>query len=182
PSTHVCVIDLPFNHARAAEWVRDEALASTGYSEACYDDSGRRFVPRLKHQPLSEPVDTLLPGPEDVMLVTGGGKGITAESVLALARKTGVRLALLGRSRPETDAELAAQLERFTASNINFRYYCVDVTDAEVVRSVINSVEADLGQITGVLHGAGTNTPRTISALDEAAVRTTLAPKLLGLR
>src|SRR5207248_3328348 len=88
PSTPTCVVDLPFDHPHAAEWVRDEALAtSSGYSEARYDTSGKRSVPRLKHHPLTQPADDLLPGRDDVLLVTGGGKGITAESALALARK-----------------------------------------------------------------------------------------------
>ena len=52
------------------------------------------------------------------VLITGGGKGIAAECALALARQTGARLALVGRARPETDAVLANNLERFTAAGV----------------------------------------------------------------
>ena len=59
-------------------------------------------------------------GQGDVLLVTGGGKGIAAESALALARATGISLALIGRSDPETDKELAENLERIAAAGVRF--------------------------------------------------------------
>ncbi|MEK8107780.1 hypothetical protein NKG94_27125 [Micromonospora sp. M12] len=47
-----------------------------------------------------------------MLLVTGGGKGITAECALAMATDSGASLALLGRSDPAADTELAANLAR----------------------------------------------------------------------
>ena len=73
-------------------------------------------------------------GPTDVMLVTGGGKGIAAECALCLARETGVSLALIGRSRTETDAGLAANLERMSGLGVRFHYIAADVVDAGAVR------------------------------------------------
>jgi enediyne polyketide synthase len=116
----------------------------------------------------------------DVLLVTGGGKGIAAECALDLARSTGARVALLGRSLPEADPELAANLERFRAAGVSFLYKRGDVTDPAAVRAAIGEVVAALGPITGVLHGAGVNTPRLLGQLDAAAVQSTLAPKLGG--
>ncbi|WP_084395753.1 SDR family NAD(P)-dependent oxidoreductase [Henriciella aquimarina] len=37
-------------------------------------------------------------GPQDVILVTGGARGVTADCIIELARQTGARFALLGRS------------------------------------------------------------------------------------
>ena len=37
-------------------------------------------------------------GPQDVILVTGGARGVTADCIIELARRTGARFALLGRS------------------------------------------------------------------------------------
>lgn len=121
-------------------------------------------------------------GPEDLLLVTGGGKGIAAECALALARETGARLLLLGRSRPEEDAELSANLERIGAAGVGFRYFAADVTDAAAVRAAVARGESELGVVTAVLHGAGVNTPRLLSALDEETFLRTLAPKVNGAR
>ncbi|MCA1481866.1 SDR family NAD(P)-dependent oxidoreductase, partial [Bradyrhizobium sp. NBAIM08] len=70
----------------------------------------------------------------DVLLVTGGGKGIACECTLSLARQTGARLLLMGRSQPDRDTELAANLERIRAAGIQYRYLAADVTDAAAVR------------------------------------------------
>ena len=121
-------------------------------------------------------------GPQDVLLVTGGGKGIAAECALALAQDSGVRLALLGRSQPETDAELATNLARFSAAGLTWRYVAADVTNAAAVHAAVRDVEASLGPVTAVLHGAGANVPQLLSTLDSAALQRTLAPKVQGAR
>ena len=125
---------------------------------------------------------SLILGPADVVLVTGGGKGIAAECALALARETGVRLALMGRSEPGSDSELAANLERMTASGAAFCYVSADVADPDAVRAAVGEVEAALGPITAVVHGAGVNIPRLLATLDEPAFLRTLAPKVQGAR
>ncbi|HBY80184.1 MAG TPA: beta keto-acyl synthase, partial [Cyanobacteria bacterium UBA11148] len=119
---------------------------------------------------------------KDVLLVTGGGKGIAAESAISLAKETGIRLALMGRSKPETDPELAANLERMKAANIEFQYVAGDVTNGSAVREAIAQFEAKFGTITAILHGAGTNVPQLLTSLDEKAFQRTLAPKVPGLR
>jgi enediyne polyketide synthase len=183
PGLVTCVVNVPPAHPRAAEWILAEARAASGYSEAQYDTNGCRREPGLTLAPLAGKAPGKFPvGPDDVLLVSGGGKGIAAEGALALARETGVRLALLGRSDPETDLELAENLARMTAAGV--RYCCVraDVTDAEAVRQAVAEAEKKLGPITAFLHGAGTNTPQLIGALDEAAFRRTVAPKIQGAR
>ena len=121
PQIATCVVDVPVDHPRAADWIVAEAEAMFGFTEVHYDESGRRREPILRCCPGWRIRPALLSGPADVLLVTGGGKGIAAECALALARETGVRLALLGRSRPETDRILADNLERMTASGVVFR-------------------------------------------------------------
>jgi enediyne polyketide synthase len=117
-----------------------------------------------------------------VLLVTGGGKGIAAECALDLARATGARLALIGRSLPAEDAELAANLERFAAAGVEALYLPADVTDGPAVRAAVERAEAELGPVTALLHGAGTNSPRSLAALDGAACLRTFAPKGAGFR
>jgi enediyne polyketide synthase len=187
PGTATCVVELPFDHPGAAAWVAAEiaAAGSPGYVEAHYDAEGVRRVPVLRLLPATgEPGEPgALPlGPEDVLLVTGGGKGIASECALDLARATGARLALIGRSLPERDAELAANLERMAAAGVRLLYVPADVTDGEAVRAAVARAEAELGPVTAFLHGAGTNVPRPLSALDEESFRRTFAPKAAGLR
>jgi enediyne polyketide synthase len=180
PEVATRVVDLPFDHPDAPAWLAAEATAAntaeSGYGEARYDDSGRRTVPVLRPLP-DLPGEGLPLGPSDVLLVTGGARGIGAECALSLARSTGARLALLGRSRPEDDPGLAANLERMPSP----LYVAADVTDPEAVAAAVRRIEAELGPVTALLHAAGTNTPRPISSLDEEAFRRTLAPKVNGL-
>jgi enediyne polyketide synthase len=116
------------------------------------------------------------------MVVSGGGKGIAAESAISVASRTGVRLVLLGRSDPAQDDELARNLARMRALNIEFRYEQVDVTNQKQVSRALRGIVDELGPVTAFLHGAGTNVPQLISALDEKAIRQTFAPKVDGAR
>lgn len=182
PGITTCVVDVPENLADAAGRVLAEVKAAAGYSEAYYDHSGTRREPVLRLLPIPDEVGEVLLGPDDVLLVTGGGKGIAAECALSLARDTRVRLALLGRSRPDDDAELATNLQRIAAAGIDFKYIAADVTDADAVRAAICEVNENLGPITAVLHGAGANVPQLLGSLDEPAFLRTLAPKVQGAR
>lgn len=183
PSLAVLVIDIPFDHPDAVKLIVEEARAASGFAEVYYDRDGARRSPVWELLP-SGPQDRPLPlTGEDLLLVTGGGKGIAAESALELARETGAWLLLMGRSAPERDEELSANLKRFTDAGATFRYVRADVADAAGVREAIRQGERELGRtVTAFLHGAGYNFPQLIDALDRAAFRKTLAPKLHGMR
>lgn len=194
PGQTTCVVNVPRACPAALEWIVGEALGASGYAEAHYDAEGRRREPRLRLAPLagveahagkspgSDGPDGYPIGATDVLLVTGGGKGIAAECALALGRATGASLALVGRSDPQEDRELAQNLARMAAAGARCRYFCADVTDAATMRRAVLQIEKQFGPVTALLHGAGTNTPRLIEALDEATFRRTLAPKVQGLR
>lgn len=182
PNVTTCVVDLPLDHANAANWVVQEIRAARGHVEARYDATGVRRERVWRLAPAASELSALPLGPADVLLVSGGGKGIAAECALDLAKKTGARLALVGRSSPEHDSELSANLRRMAAAGVAVRYFSADVCDAEAVHRAVLQAETELGRVTAIIHGAGTNTPRLISALDEAAFDKTLRPKLSGLR
>ncbi len=183
PEIAVCVIDTPVEHPQVSEWVKQEVLAAAaGYAEARYDAEGRRWTPVLRLLPLSGEPGGLPLGPADVLLVTGGGNGIMAECALALARETGARLALLGRSQPQADPELAANLNRMAEAGITFQYLAADVTDFEAVKAAVGQIETTLGPVTAILHGAARNVPQLLRNLDEETFRRTLAPKVQGAR
>src|SRR6185503_1220866 len=52
PDIVTCVIDVPANHPKAAEWIKTEIASATGFIEARYDAAGRRFEPRLRLLPM----------------------------------------------------------------------------------------------------------------------------------
>ncbi|MCP3905363.1 MAG: SDR family NAD(P)-dependent oxidoreductase, partial [Planctomycetes bacterium] len=182
PKLDVCVVDAPAGDPRVAQWVAAEAAATCGYAETHYDEAGRRYEPRLSVVPVGTHPEKLPLTTADTVLVTGGGKGITAECALALARRTGARLVLLGRSDPVRDAELSANLERFASHGADVRYVRADVTDRDALAAALAEVQAETGPVTAVMHGAGINEPRLLAGLEPDDVRRTLAPKVDGLR
>ncbi len=195
----VTVVSLPDAEPTEADAVETavarvvaEAAATGGFSEAAYDDAGRRTVPVLRvHRPEGSRPEGSRPdaaggvaaplGTSDVVLVTGGGKGITAECALAMATDSAASLGLLGRADPATDAELAANLARMSAAGVRYRYERADVTVPEQVAVATRRLEQELGPVTAVLHGAGRNEPLALADLTEDAMAATLAPKVAGL-
>ncbi|MFC6079827.1 type I polyketide synthase [Sphaerisporangium aureirubrum] len=181
PYLRVTIVHLP-GAADAVTRVVAEVAATTGYAEVHYDAEGVRRVPTMRAMPVRAPEVVQPLGGGDVLLVTGGGKGITAECALAVAADTGAALAVLGRSDPAGDPELSGNLRRMADAGVAVHYARADVTDAAAVRRAVAEVEAALGPVTAVLHGAGRNEPAGLTSLDMAAFRRTFAPKVDGLR
>ncbi len=118
------------------------------FSSAEYDAKGKRttFAARVqdpsRYQPRTHTIDQ-----KDVVVVTGGARGITAACALALAKKTGAHFALLGSSahpeaNPQTKSSLAilATLEQFAQAGIRARYYQCDVNQPGDVKHVLAAV------------------------------------------
>ena len=183
PNLRVVVLELPFEHPDASAWVAAEvACAAAGYHHARYEMTGRRFVPVLAPLPdreLAEVSDAL--SSDDVVLVSGGAKGIGAECALALARRTGAKLALLGRSPADAPA-VSASLARLRAAGIIARYQSADVTDRVAVTEAVAQLESALGPVTALLHAAGVNEPTPVARLDDATLADTVTVKVAGLR
>jgi enediyne polyketide synthase len=191
PSVATTVVGLPLPEnlsdqraLAAAEQIAADVAATAGFAEVWYDAEGTRHEPVLRLLSPTEPTDAEPDyglGPADVLLVTGGGKGITAECALWLGRRTGASVGLLGRSDPAEDTELAANLERMAAAGLRCHYVRADVTALDEVKSAVAEVGDKLGPITALLHGAGRNEPQALANLDEDAFKRTLAPKIAGL-
>ncbi len=117
----------------------------------------------------------------DVILATGGGKGITFESVLALSKSYGAQAILIGRAQPDKDALLSKNLELLKEHNISFEYYAVDVCDTIKMHKVLKEVHDKWGDVHHILHGAGINRPKPIQELTLAHFRETTKVKIEGL-
>ncbi|MBD2360419.1 SDR family NAD(P)-dependent oxidoreductase [Anabaena minutissima FACHB-250] len=187
PDLRVRVVDLAseIESTRAAELVISELSGSEAIATVGYDADLVRLVPQSRlQQPTNYTQRTLSWSEQDVILVTGGAKGITAECALALAQATGVKMALVGQSPAptpgQTQNEIARTLERFHAANLTCNYYSCDVTQAEAVNQLVAQVTNELGTITGIIHGAGLNSPRRVEQVSIEAAVTEASPKLLG--
>ncbi len=172
--------------AQLAPRVLDELTTAEAFAAVGYDSELTRRTVRPR---LLEPKDcaprALAWGPEDVVLVTGGAKGITAECALAFARSAGVRMALLGSSphpdaQPGGSVEVARTLERFADARLTCRYFRCDISKPDEVAAAVARVTSELGPITGVIHGAGVNKPRRVEQTSAADGAAEVGPKLLG--
>jgi enediyne polyketide synthase len=177
----VCV---PAEAARMDDIILRELCAADGSGPIRHDDSGRRTVQRLTHW-RAGPGAGLPLGPEDVVLVSGGAKGITPELALALARRCRARFVLFGASPPPADADpghpIARTLARFDAEGIGCAYRQCDVSDAAAVAAMVADIGATIGPVTGFLHGAGVTEFATLADKTLASFRRCIAIKDIGL-
>ncbi|GAB4194915.1 MAG: hypothetical protein Tsb002_26900 [Wenzhouxiangellaceae bacterium] len=184
----VRVVDLARKLAtdKAAAAVISELSVSKPFSAAGYAADGIRYVQKAKvqHPELNTPRQQQW-GADDVVLITGGAKGITAECALALAQKTGSKFALVGSSplpeTPDPENEVIKTLRRFEQAGIEHRYYSCNLTEGDAVRRMIDQVHVDLGAVTAVVHGAGVNKARLIEQVSAEDALAEISPKVMGM-
>jgi len=127
---------------RLAQHIFDELLANDGLNEVGYCDQQRRVlhaVPATHNA--NEETDALGLGPDSVVLVTGGARGITSHTVIALAKRAQCHFELVGRT-PLTplpnDPELQTATDRLALRKLLIRR----ATEPDVV-----AIEKECGQI-----------------------------------
>jgi enediyne polyketide synthase len=177
----------PVRSVRAASATSAIAVAhllrttSFAHHDIVIDRKGRTAVETQRPYPLKETEPFPLTA-DDVVLITGGGKGIGFETALALTGLGGAKLALIGRGSPGRDEELRANLDRLRASGVVYHYASADVADAGAVRRAVAEITGRLGPVTALIHSSGVNTPGRFADLDGAAFAAHAAPKYHGLR
>ncbi|MDY7003517.1 MAG: SDR family NAD(P)-dependent oxidoreductase [Cyanobacteriota bacterium] len=182
PDSRVQVIDLPQNieYSQASELVIQEMSTTEAMVVAGYNKDLLRLVPEGRiQQPATYKPRSLSWSGEDVILVTGGAKGITAECAVAVAKTTGVKMALVGRSQRD-NSEVMKTLKRFQDEGLTCEYYSADITNSQAIVELVQKITSELGLITGFIHGAGLNTPRRIEQVTLEAAQKEVSPKLLG--
>jgi enediyne polyketide synthase len=157
-----------------------ERPSKLGFTAVGIDSQGRwSLVARPLRSSDYSPRPRLEPG--ELVLATGGARGITAACVEALARTTGVRLALVGSTpRDRVDDEIVRTLGRLALAGIEARYWPCDLADASAVATLVREVVASQGPIAAVVHGAGRNTPRRVEQVSADDALAEITPKLLG--
>ena len=158
----------------------DELLACSGHASIALAADGTRY--REQYELLSSrqlpPAPALLRA-DDVVLISGGAKGITAEVALQLARQKNLRLALLGSSA--VGAEIERNLSRFAEAGIRAHYFQCNLLDAEQVHSVLKRVAHEIGPVSGLIHAAGINGLQKIENSNWDDIQRVLQPKVWGL-
>jgi enediyne polyketide synthase len=157
-----------------------DAPADPGFSAVTVDGAGRRgsvsYGPWRPGETAAAPL-----GPGDVLLVTGGGRGIGFESALALGCRSGARVALIGRSTPDADDELRGNLSRMTVAGVTFTYEQADVSDSGSVAAAVARITAAFGPVTALIHASGVNRPASFDRLSDLDYAQHAAPKHEGL-
>ncbi|MBW2737260.1 MAG: SDR family NAD(P)-dependent oxidoreductase [Deltaproteobacteria bacterium] len=186
----VRVIDLStaLDAEKIADKVIEEINTPAPFAAAGFDFELKRSIamPELM-QPASYKPRSMNWSTKDVILVTGGARGITASCAFGLALETGARMAIIGRSaHPDTapdrpsSREIAETLKMYNDRKLFARYFSCDVSDRESLISVVREIRRDMGQITGVIHGAGLNHPRLLSQVSVEDALQEISPKLMG--
>jgi hypothetical protein len=137
----------------------------------------------------SQPIAMLAParggkggiGPESVLVVSGGARGVTARCVIELARRTGARMLLLGRSEP-SGSEIDATLRALADAGSPARYAQADVRDRKALDAAISGARREWGAVTGLIHGAGVLADARIENLSLERFDAVFSTKVVGLR
>jgi len=161
----------------------------------------------------------------DIVIASGGARGVAAATMIELAAVSGATFVLLGRSvladepamtRAADDdralkqillnaattagtplspneltkqvaailanREINATLAAIAAAGGHARYVSLDVTDQAAVTQVVGEIRAELGPITGVVHGAGVLADKLITEKTDAQFNAVFDTKVAGLQ
>ena len=159
----------------------------------------------------------------DTIIVTGGARGVTAETAIAFAKQYGTNMVLIGRSPlPEqepawlanlkeepaikkailehsekkmTPKELGAayktamanrevlrNIARLQKLGIKVKYYSASVLNEEQVANVISEVRSEIGNISGIIHGAGVKRDKNIEDKTREQLDDVINTKVIGLK
>ena len=121
-------------------------------------EAGGVFAERLEAGPAClDPEARLNLREGEVVVVSGGGRGISGRLASALAPYR-PRLILLGRSAPDGPAqgpEIQETLAVLKKAGLEASYLSCDVTSAGQVEEALARVHQEQGPIVGLIHGAG---------------------------
>ncbi|WP_439595340.1 SDR family oxidoreductase [Falsiroseomonas sp.] len=153
-------------------------LAMPGQAPVAWTAQGGRRERRLRAVP---PAGTAAPLRRGGTFVLSGGGGVLAKLFAQdIARRTGGRIALLGRGDGAMMQDRLAALREAGAAEAG--WWQVDVTDAAAVAATLQAVRARFGPIHGVLHAAGVPGGAVLAQKDWSEIARVLAPKIQGAR
>ncbi|HML90294.1 MAG TPA: SDR family NAD(P)-dependent oxidoreductase [Methylomusa anaerophila] len=164
------------DHEVLAKQIQSEFL-NTGkenLTECCYRNN-ERYEPCLTLSQADDEIREKLHIPEnyskdDVILITGGSRGIGAAVAAHVVSRGAENLAIMGREalpepsqwekiiaskeKPELEEKLRI-MQSLIDRGARIRYYNTPLTDEEGIKTIAQAIRQDLGPITGVFHCAG---------------------------
>ena len=225
PQVFCKALDIPANRssAKLASTIVDEVLKHGPLETGITDDGLCQLS--LNTQVVSKSAGLDNPfEPDDVIVITGGARGVTAEVAVAIAREYKTNLLLLGRSAlPEQEPEWLRDLEqeadikkaiiensalekpslakveesykqtlagreilnnidRMKDCGVQVAYQSVDVRDKDALVRVLNDARTTIGNIAGIIHGAGVLADRLIEDKTLEQFQQVYATKVEGLQ
>ena len=207
---------------KAADYLIEEIFTYANDAGVGRTGDGRRYETCLREAYPDPASRRGGPTPKDVILVTGGGRGITAQCVIRLAQHSHCGFVLLGRTditadiewaggvrdrtrlrelaiaklhqtRPKpskvealvdsalSQMEIGDTLDAIRAAGGRAHYVSCDVRDVERLKDILRDEEAQLGPITGIVHGAGILADKTIQRKTTTDFDNVFGSKVLGL-
>lgn len=174
----VTVVERPVDVDLDREVAALIASVTAGYHEYRVDTAAGvhvpEFVPLEPRRVAVRAIDS-----SDVVLVTGGARGIGAECALRLGQR-GATLVLIGRSK-STEHDVTATMERARKLGMSCHYAAADVGNERSVRAALEPVLDRVGQPTVLLHAAGVNEPGRVARMDRVALERAMHPKGIAL-
>ncbi|WP_157107038.1 SDR family NAD(P)-dependent oxidoreductase, partial [Nocardia arthritidis] len=179
-------IDPACSVRQLAEFVTAELFdAARDTLEVGIDAAGQRRTPVPSGHAPARTVLPVRPGTEqdptvltadDVLLVTGGARGVTATCVLALAARSEARFVLLGRSEPAAEPGWAAGVPDAELKAAAVRALAGSGAKPRDIERVVSGVRA-AREIRETLAALGSRADYlAVDATDEQAVAAALAP------
>jgi enediyne polyketide synthase len=157
-------------------------IMPAGFSEFKVGQDCKHEIPVWRNIPKSNASPDFPIDENDLVLISGGGKGISAECGYQLALNTGCALLIIGRSHVVSDDELARNIKRLNQAKLRATYFPADVTDKAAIESAIANALDNWGMshVAGIIHGAGINHPNLVGNLNFTDIQDTWSPKIDG--
>ena len=207
----------------AAELLADEITIS-GPMETGLSKTSRIMIEEIEEARLEKADAPTTFQKGDTIIVTGGARGVTAETAIAFAKKYGTNMVLIGRSPlPEEEPAWLAKLKneaeikraimmnssskkmtpkelgaayktamanrevlrniaRLQKLGIKVKYCSANVLDEKQVEKIISEARSEMGNISGIIHGAGVKRDKNIEDKTREQLDDVINTKVKGLK
>ena len=125
---------------------------------------------------LAPQVDATKLGAADVVLITGGAKGLGLKFAKAVAASSKCTVVLTGRTAAASDVTAEVVAAGAKASS----FHVMDVRDAGSVKRAVEEIRAKYGRIDVVVHNAGVLADALVAKKDVASLDSVLETKVGG--